>query len=259
MSVVRSQIYYINSANRLSGTSSNFSYEMDIPDGSNFDSCLVLSMSIPRSYYLIRVTSNTLILKENTTSVTVTITPGNYDAREFATILTNALNTMSPNGWVYSMSLNFQTAMYTFMVTGNSSQPSLILTTHLADQTGFDINSTNTFVANTLTSLNVINFVSTNCVYLHSDIVDDKTSILQEVYSDNTRPYEYIVHKSYHDMYSKKLRTNHSGVFNFSVTDSENVEINLRGNEISVTLMLYKKLSLADMFKKYIEFQTLQT
>lgn len=258
MSVVRSQIYYINSANRISGTSSNFSYQIDIPDGSNFDSCLVLSMSIPRSYYLIRVTANTLLLKEGPTSVTISITPGNYDWRDFASVLTTQLNSFSPNGWVYSISFNKQTAMYTYSVTGNTSQPSLILTTHLADQTGFDINTTNTFVGNQLTSTNVINFVSTNCVYLHSDMVDDKTSVLQEAYGDNTRPYSYIVHKSYHDMYAKKLVTNNAGVFNFSVTDFENIEINLRGNDIAVTLMLYKKLSLADMFKKYIEFQSAQ-
>ena len=106
MSVVRSQIYYINSSNRISGNSSNFSYEIDIPDGSNFDSCLVLSMSIPRSYYLIRVTANTLILKEDTTSVTITVTPGNYDWREFSSVLTTQLNTLSPNGWVYSISFD---------------------------------------------------------------------------------------------------------------------------------------------------------
>ena len=253
MSIVRSQIYYINSANRVSGTSSNFNYQFDIPDGSNFDSCLVLSMSIPRSYYLVRVTANTLILSEGGVNAVITITPGNYDAREFATILTTQLNLNSPNHWIYSMTLNLQTAMYTFNVTGNTSQPSLIITTHLADQTGFGINTTNTFVSNSLTSTNVINFVSTNCVFLHSDLVDDKTSVLQEVYSNNTRPYEYMVHQSQHDLYAKKLKTNGSGLFNFSVTDFENVEINLRGNDIAITLLLYKKLPIADLFKKFLE------
>ena len=255
MSIVRSQIYYINSADCISGTSSNFNYAIDIPDGSNFDSCLVLSMSIPRSYYLIRVTANTLILTENGVNVNITITPGNYDSDQFATTLSSALTSASPNNWIYSMSLNLQTAMYTYTVSGNSSQPSISVSSHLADQTGFVINSTNTFISNSLTSTDVINFVSTNGIFLHSDMVDDTTSILQEVYSDNTQPYSYIVHKSYHDMYTKRLRTNQSGIFNFSITDSENVEINLRGNDIAVTLMLYKKLSLSDLFKKYVEMQ----
>lgn len=256
MSVLRSQIYYISSENRTSGTSSNFTYQLDIPDGGNYDSAVILSMSIPLSYYLIRPPYNTLILRENGVDTTITITEGNYDARTFASSLTSLLNTNSPNHWTYAMSLDTILAQYTYTVTGHSSQPSFILTNHLADQTGFDINSTNTFTGGTLVSTNVLNFVSTNSLFLHSDLVDDTTSILQEIYSNNTIPYSFIVYNCVNtDLYTKRLRTNSSGTFTFSLTDFHNVEVDLNGQDISITLMLYKRLSLGDMFKKYMEMQ----
>ena len=258
MSVIRSQIYYINSSNRVSGTSSNFTYTIDIPDGSNFDSCLVLSMSIPLTYYTIRVLNNFFTLQELGSNITITIPRGNYDARTFATTLTGLLNS-GINGWIYSISLDMTTAKYTYSVTGNSgNQPSFIFTNHLVDQMGFDDNSTNTFVSDTLTSTEVLNFVSTNCLYLHSDLVDDQTSILQEVYSNNTIPYSYIIYNCLNaDLYTKRLRTNASSTFNFSLTDIDKNVIDLNGEEIAVTLMLYKKLSLADMFKKYLQIANL--
>lgn len=255
MSVVRSQIYYINSQNRVSGTSSNFTYQIDIPDGSNFDSALVLNMSIPLSYYLVRVLNNFFTLRELGVDTLITIPRGNYDARTFMTSLTSLLNSSSPHGWIYTMSLDTTLAKYTYSVSGNSSnQPSFILTTHLADQTGFSDSSTNTFVSDSLTSTDVLNFVSTNCLYLHSDLVDDSTSILQEVYSNNTIPYSFIVWNCVNpDLYTKRLKSNSSSTFSFSLTDVDNNEVNLNGSEIAITLMLYKKLSLSDMFRKYLE------
>lgn len=256
MSVVRSQIFYINSENRTSGSSSNFTINLDLPDGSNFDSVVVLSMSLPLSYYLIRSPYNTLTLKEAGVSVLITVVPGNYDARTFATALSSLLNQNSPNGWFYSILLDTTLAKYTYSVIGNlGSQPSLIFSSHLADQTGFSLHSTNPFVGGSLVSTAVLNFVSTNCLFLHSDIVEDQTSVLQEIYSNNTIPYSFIVFNCPNtDLYTKRLKTNTAGSFNFSLTDEHNIEVNLNGHEIAITLMLYKKLSMGEMLKKYLEF-----
>ena len=256
MSIQRSQIYYISSEMRNSGRGSNFNFTIDIPEGQHFDSVVVLSMSIPLSFYLIRPPYNTMILREDSIFKTITVPEGNYDAKNFMSVFKTLLNTNSPNGRVYNISIDIQTASYNFTVSGNTSQPSFIIGHHLGDQLGFDVNSTNDFVGNSLTSSDVINFVSTNCLYLHSDIVDDKTSILQEVYSNNTIPYSYIVYNCVNpDLYSKRLKTNTSSSFNFSLTDDHNIEIDLNGHEIAVTLMLYKKLTIGDIFKKYIESQ----
>jgi hypothetical protein len=260
MSVLRSQIYYISSENRTSGSSSNFNYIMDLPDGGNFDSCVVLSMSIPLSYYLIRSPYNTFILQEISTNITITVPEGNYDAKSFMTILTTLLNTSSTHLWTYSMTLDVTKAHYTYNVIGNGvNQPQFILSNHLANQTGFNTQSTNSFVSGSLVSTNVLNFVSTNSLFLHSNLIDDTTSVLQEVYSNNTIPYSFIVYNCVNtELYTKRLKTNSAGVFTFSLTDEHGVEINLNGQEINVTLMLYKKLSIGDLFKKYVDMQSLK-
>jgi len=257
MSVQQSRRYYINSENRIQGTSSNFTVSIDIPDGSNFDSCLVVDISVPMSYYIIRQGQNTFTLREKDVDTTITVSRGNYDARSFAEVLISLLNKASPNHWVYSMDLDFTIAKYNYTVSGNGTdQPSFILTNHLADQTGFATYSTNLFVGNTLQSTDVLNFSGPNCVYLHSDIVDDQTSVLQCLYPSNTTPYSFITKScSDPDLNTKKLRTTSTGIFQFSITDSENNEINLNGGEVAFELMLYKRLSIADLFRKYMEMQ----
>lgn len=257
MSVQSSKRYYINSEKRISGTSSNFTYAFDIPDGSNFDSCLVVDISIPFTYYIIRTGNNTFTLREKGVDSQLTIPRGNYDARTFATFLTSLLISISPNGWIYSITLDMTLAKYTFTVSGNGvDQPSFILTNHLADQTGFATYSTNTFAGNVLVSTDVLNFAGPNCIFLHSDIVDDQTSVLQSLYPSNTIPFSFMTKSCPNpDLYTKKLRTNASGIFSFSITDSDNAEINLNGGEVVFELMLYKKLSIVDLFKKYMELQ----
>ena len=257
MSVQSSRRYYINSENRLSGTSSNFSYNIDIPDGSNFDSVLVVDMSIPFTYYIVRAGNNFFWLREKGVDTLITVPRGNYDVESFASTLTSLLNSNSPNGWTYQMTIDMTLAKYTYTVTGNGTdQPSFVLVNHLADQTGFPTNSTNTLVGNTLLSTDVLNFAGPNVLYLHSDIVDDSSSILQGAYPSNTIPFSFITKQCPDpDLYTKKLRTNSSGVFNFSVTDGDNNEINLNGGEVVFELMLYKKLSIGDLFKKYVELQ----
>lgn len=257
MSVQSSKRYYVNSEYRISGTSSNFTYQFDIPDGSNFDSCLVVDMSIPFTYYIVRTGNNFFWLKEKGVDTLITVPRGNYDADSFITILLQLLNTHSPNGWTYDMVLDMTTSKYTYTVSGNGAdQPSFVLVNHLAEQTGFAINSTNDFVGNTLVSTDVLNFAGPNCLFLHSDMVDDQNSVLQSLYPSNTIPFSFITKSCPNpDLYTKKLRTNSSGVFSFSVTDSDNAEVNLNGGEVVFELMLYKKLTIGDMFKKYMELQ----
>jgi hypothetical protein len=214
-------------------------------------------MSIPFTYYIIRAGNNTFTLREEGVDTVITVPRGNYEAETFATELPILLNQNSPNSWVYSMSLDMTTAKYTYSVSGNGvSQPSFILDNHLGDQTGFAISSTNTFVDNTLVSTDVINFAGPNCIFLHSDIVDDQSSVLQSLYPSNTIPFSFITKSCPNpDLYTKRLRTNASGTFTFSVTDNDNNEINLNGGEVVFELMLYKRLTIGDMFKKYMELQ----
>ncbi len=265
-SISSSRIYYVDSENRLTGTGSNFSYQFEIPSDAKFDHVCVLSMIVPLSYYLVRVPYNTFTLREGLVDTVITVPRGNYSAISFAAVVTALLNAGSPNHYVYAITLSNNATSanlgkYTFTVSNNLSvQPSFIFGSRICQQMGFDEGSTNAFAANTMQSSNVLDFVPISTLFLHSDIVDDSTSILQELYSNNTIPYSNNVYNCLNvDMYSKKLRSDKSNVFNFSITDEHNTEINLNGHSILFTLLLYKKDDFTDIFKKYIQYNILKS
>ena len=55
MSIITNKsIFYIDSHSRVSGTHSNFSYNIDLK-GNEYDYCVVLQASIPKSYWLIQI------------------------------------------------------------------------------------------------------------------------------------------------------------------------------------------------------------
>ena len=69
------RIYYINTLNKLEGANENFSYTLGIPEHQLYNRVVVLSASVPNSFYLIQDDFNTFILSENGTDTVITITP----------------------------------------------------------------------------------------------------------------------------------------------------------------------------------------
>ena len=257
-----STIYYINSADRLAGTTENFTYELNIPSGSSYDSVSVIQANIPVSYYLVQSGFNTFTLQEGVTSVTVTIPVGNYSASSFATVVPPLLNSASPNHWTYIMTLpnsftQVSTGKYTFTVSGNSSQPSFIFTDNVNELFGFRANSTATFVGNQLTSENVLKFILEDTLLLHSDICDNgDNSILQEIFSNNSQSFSNITFQNPDiECYSRRLRTNESSVYSFSITNEYGRGINLNGLNVVFTIVLFRRQNFTDIFKKYIKYQ----
>jgi len=152
------------------------------------------------------------------------------------------------------MTLDTTLAKYTYTCTGFTTQPRFIINNHLGDQLGFDFNSENIFEGGSLRSKNVLNFVSTNTLFLHSDIIESQNNILQEFYADNTVPYSFLTYQCLsQELYSKRLRTRENKAFHFSLSDEHGNEVNLNGHQLSFSLMLYKKESLTDMFRAYME------
>ena len=250
MSILGNRIYYINSENRLSGTPSNFSYAVEIPDGPKMDTCCVLAMTIPRSYYLVRQGQNSCTLVTDGLSQVFQVPIGNYTALNFITTLTGILNSLTVGTFV--MTLSTITGKYSYTYSGSAVSISFVFAapTTLGRQMGFNDVSQTYFVANSLISSNVLDFVSTSTLFLHSDMVDDSSSVLQEIYADNTTPFSNIVYNcQFPAMYSKKMQSVASGVFNFSLTDENNNPIDINGHDIAVTLLLYKKENLTAMFK----------
>jgi len=178
----------------------------------------------------------------------ITISPGNYNANNFQPVLLAELNNLGVG--TFTMSVNVITGKFTYTYVGGSVISfQFFPPSRLGHQMGFDCPSTNTFQTGTLTSTNVLDFVSTSTVFLHSDMINDTTGVLQEVYSDNTVPFSNIVYNCKYPMYSKKMSKPTSGVFNFSITDEDNQEINLNGHDICVTLMLYRKENITGLIQ----------
>jgi hypothetical protein len=256
------RIYTINTLNKLTGTNQDFTYQFQIPQNENYDRVVVLAASIPNAFYVILDGYNSFTLRENGVDTKITITPGNYTSKPFATIVQALMNAASPNHWVYSMSLPNQTTTvstgkYTFTVTGNSSQPSIICTANVNKQLGFQVNSTNTFVGNALTSTNTVDFSGESAVYIHSDIADNGDSdVLQEVFAGNASALSFITYQcTAPELYSKALRNNKSNIFHFSITDERNRLLDLHGVDMLLTISLYKKDDTNELIRKYIKYK----
>jgi len=253
MSARASQLIYLDSEERISGSASNFLYEIVIPDGLKVDTCCVLSMTIPRSYYLIRPGQNKAILVLDGVEHPFEIPPGNYNADNFSEILLAILNGIAAAA--FTITFSTITGKYTYSYSGlGTASFKLEDPSRLGHQMGFDEISENHFVGGTLQSKNVVNFVSTSTLFLHSDMVDDSTSILQEVYADNSVPFSNLVYNCrVPGMYSKKMKNTRSAVFSFSLCDEHDKEVDLNGHDICVTLLLYQKEDLTKTFQRGFE------
>lgn len=261
-----SNIYYINSIHRTSGAPGSFSYELQIPKNENYDRVTLLQANIPVSYYLVPKGYNTFQLVENngvsTTTTTITVPVGNYSANAFMSVIIPLINTASPNGWIYSVSLpngftSSNTGKFTFTVANNSGhQPSFVMS-NMWELFGFEEASTNTFVGNALTSTNVVKFVPEDSLMIHSDICDNgENSILQEVFGNNSIALSNIVYQCPDVLsYSRKLRTNQSSSYSFSITDEHGRQVDLNGVNVIFTIILFKKDNFSSVFKNYLKMQ----
>lgn len=261
------QIFYINSENRVSGTYSDFKHTLDIAPNTNFDTAVILNMSIPKSYYLVQNNYNTFTLDEINLTATITVPAGNYTRTSFKTTLQNLLTSNSPNGWSYTVSFppstSVDTGKYTYSVSGNGGvQPKFILDTNSATlfgPMGFDSHSTNVFNADTLISTNVINLQAETALFLHSDLIgNNKDDILQEVYGVDDLNFSNIVYSCTElEAYSKPLASKAGNIARFYITNENNVLMDLNGQNVVFTLMLYKKDNIYNILKNMIKLALL--
>lgn len=259
-------IFYVNGRNRQSGDESDFLYQIQIPKETKYDMCCVLQMSIPKSYYLIQ-TGEYFQLVENKTTVNISIATGNYTRKSLAATVASALTSGSPNGWVYvitydTSSTSVDTGKYTFTVTGNGGiQPQFIFLTDndINRHLGFVDGSTNTFIGDSLVSTNVINIQRDSILYLHSNMANNgPDDVLQEVFSDNSADYSNIVFQQQDvEAYSKKLTSSSNNVYKFTLTDEAGKKIDLNGQNINFTFVLYKKNNIYDMINNFLKLKVL--
>ena len=265
--ITTSSKFYVNSRNRTSGTDSDFSYYFDVPKDSKYNKVCLLQASIPKSYYMVQP-GEYFTLSEGLNTTQIAVSPANYTRKSFAAVIQASLTTNSPNGWVYVITYNTSstvgdTGKYTFTVTGNGViQPSFIFTTDndLYSQMGFNDGSTNVFVGNSLISTNVINLQRENTLFIHSDIVrGDNNNILQEIYAADSPDYSSVTFlQQTVEAYSKDITFNSSNTYNFYLTNENGDKMDLNGQNINFTLLMYKSNDIYDMIRQFLKFQIIK-
>lgn len=266
MSIITSKrIFYADSHNRISGTHSNFSLQLDYKN-EDYDHCVVLQATIPKSYYLVQSGKNYFTLNENGPQVAIPMPAGNYSRTSFGYQLQYQLNQNSPSGWTYVMSIpnNQQTSdtgLYTWTVSGNSGfQPSFIVGDYLYEQLGFNPNTTNNFVGDTLTSINVVKFQLEDSIFIHSDIATNgNDNVLQEMLGCQNTDFSTITYICPSvEAYAKPITSNNNNIYQFQLTDEDGVEIDLNGQNIVFTLMLFKKENMNKLVKQFLKLSLMQ-
>lgn len=269
MSLIKSQqIVHINSAFRNSGTDSDFTYTIPIKPDNEFTHCAVISVSIPKSYYLIPEGENTFTIEENGNTFIVTIPPGNYNITSFIYVLNNLFT-----GSISHYSVSFpdsktepQTGKMTFTHTNTQHNSDFIFeNNHLPEVMGFARGSTNRFTIgqtnSTLISTNVCNFQRESTIFLHSDIGSNggQDDILLELFASGNPDLSNINFENNGNLeeHSKLLTNNLTNNVRFSLSDEFRKGINLNGINMLITLCFYQKEDINRLLTGFIKYVTL--
>ena len=242
-----------NSKNRVSGNASSFvSIPVDL-NLNSYDSVVLLAASIPKSWYNVPSNYNTFTLTEKGVSTTITINPGSYTkinlATKLATLLTAGSVTLG-NNWTYTCTYPAPTEpddfKYTFTVSGNAGfQPSFTFTTVSPErQLGFEQNTTYTFVANTLVSVNAINLAYVLRMFIKSNVCDTATDgILAEILSVGSFPPQSVIffQEFNIDLNTRVFNATNINSWQFTIVDSYGQEIDFLGIPWAFTLVFYKR------------------
>jgi hypothetical protein len=249
----QTEVFYIDSDKRLNGTSSSFSFQMNIPRWAK--KVAVLQATIPKSYYLVEPGYNVCTLQEEGKTSVVTLPIGNYTALTFINVLVPILNAASVSmGHSYTYAIAYQgrknteaeTGKYIFTVIGNTLQPSFTFPIDgtLYRQFGFERGSTISFVSSTLTSINVIDFNLVSSIYIHSDLIigghgqQTGNSVLQEILAGNEFDFSKISFYNLHPVLTAKPINLHSNIFHFYIVDDDGFTLDLNGHQVNFSLLV---------------------
>lgn len=258
-------IYYLNSRDRLTGTDNNFSMRIPLPPNNDFDSVICLQLAIPKSYYLIESGYNTFTFNNHGTNCVITLPPGNYTKTAFITMFntacTSAVPSISGNNLTIT-GLSQSTGKWTYHITGSTSLThQIILNGWLAEKLGFDRNSTNTFIGDTLISENVVKLQQEDTLFLLSDMVDsslDSKGCLQEIFT-NTPDYATITYLCQTpELYVKRLAMNRNNTYWFSLVNENNKSIQLNGLNMVLTLCFFKSNDIDEIHRENILIKNLE-
>jgi len=271
MSLIRSQqIIHINSKFRTGGTDDNFTYSIELNKANRYNHVSVLSISIPKSYYLIPDGENTFIVEEDGVQQTVTIPPGNYNITSFLYVLNNIFQ--HGTGHLNHYTATFpdtrteaQTGKITFNHTNTQHTSNFIFgDNHLPEVMGFERGSTNTFTIlqnhSELTSVNICNFQRESTLFLHSNVADNQNDdILLEMFASGNPDLSNINFENQGNLeeHSKLITASQNNNYTFYLTDEYGQGINLNGINMLITLCFYEKENISRLIRGYIKYKTL--
>lgn len=240
-------IIYIDSSERLSGTSTNFT--IDISDQlrvpNEYDRATLLSFACPKSYYLIDSHNDSFGVFESKITI-ITLPHGNYSFSSLASLLNTMLEACE---FSYVCSADVVSGKYRFDVSGNGGvQPIFNFQGESpAGIMGFNYEGYY-FTNNTLVSPNIVNFQKARNIKLSCNLV--KRGILSTIIP-NTQDYSYIAYVERNPAFtSQQLISNNVTSVNFSLLDGgDNSVLDLNGLDITFTFVMYKK---NDFYEKII-------
>lgn len=247
-------VAYVDSKDRISGTSSNFTSIIDLPPN-DFNRVCLLQASIPKSWYLFDSTNNIFTLQENSSTTIITIPVGNYNRVSFGVILQSLLNTASQllggiNFNTYTITYPNKTLQtdnnkytFTYTTTGAPRSASFIFSNNYCGPCfGFNNGSTNPFDTQSLVSVNAINLASKTRIFLKSNVCSlANGQILQEIFSSSVQDNSIVTYQQNEiDANSKLFLAQDDNAFSFQICDRFNKVIDLNGLDMVISLYFYR-------------------
>lgn len=253
---LQKDVIHINSINRLSGSSSNFTIDFSeqINPLNKHDAVSLMSFTCPKSYYLFSSSNNQFTASENGISVTITIPAGNYSFGRFATVLAALLN--ASLSYTYAVVANTTNGHFDITVSGNAGiQPIFDLSGDNSpyEIIGFEADQYQ-FSGDYLESVNIVNFNLTNSLYLCCDFVRGN-NILSSIVS-TTSDFSNITYIEVNPVYaSKELTINAKNGRFYLLNGNTGEHIDLNGLNFNFTIAMFKK---NDYYQHMIEDQKIQ-
>ena len=199
----------------------------------------VLNAQIPVSFYIIDETDNILDYTENSVSKSITIPIGNYNGNQMVTALNLGFTN---NGSNVTATLNSQTGMLKFLITGGASF-TFLSTSTIKKILGFDEDITSTTLITMPYQLNLLGkkklFINSN--HLRNNAFSSKSfSCVQTIATIpvDQPPYNMISFVSVSDLEKNILFNKSIDTIDIQIVDEENKYIDFRNIDWSVTICL---------------------
>lgn len=244
--------FTIDSANRTTGSISNFRHDTDFPREYDYDRVTCINCEIPKSYFMLDEDA-TFQLNEATGPVntTVTIAGGrNYTSSQLESALATALTAASASGantFTYTVSFSANTGKYSITASSGDFQLTFNTTsdanTSISKYLGFAEGAqTASSSSSVLTSLNVVNLQRYDVLYLRSNLVNNSgNDILAEIFVGTTIDLALIRYDPNEPTrYARGFSDNASFNSQFSLTDRNNKVVELNGVNFRFVMMAYK-------------------